>query len=131
MDNDFVTTKLDPTDLDVRLDDIFVGINKLNKHMEKAEFKGERDPRTLNATEEIKGLNLIGGWPFQPWIAASFYNRGPNTVYIDINRRGKWGSLEMGEGENMDFSNSDERIRYIRYKCNSGETASLDVRGKY
>jgi len=115
----------------IMLDDLRVEVSRVNKHLEKAEFEGVVDPRTLSVTEEIQEIALIHDWPFTPWITAAFFNDGPNRAYIALNYSFDWGPLEKGESANMDFSRSDKRIRFIRYKCDAGETASVRVIGKY
>ncbi|MBA7698131.1 hypothetical protein ES703_106806 [subsurface metagenome] len=135
-----VSRRIDPKVLElILLDDIQVGISKLNRHLEKSEFEGKLDPRTLSVTDEIQDLDLIKEWPYTPWITASFFNDGdistdpPSevTAYIFINRVGKWIPLKKGEGIDMDFAKGDERIYTIRHKCDKGETASVRVVGKY
>ncbi|MBA7586337.1 hypothetical protein ES708_28335 [subsurface metagenome] len=113
------------------LDDIQVALTKVNKHLEKAEFEGEVDPRTLSITDEIQGLALIHDWPFTPWITASFYNDGLDTAYIAINYIFDWVPLKKGENLTIDFSKSDKRIQFIHCRCDAGEKASVRVIGKY
>lgn len=115
----------------IMLDDIQVALTKVNKHLEKAEFEGEVDPRTLSVTEKIGGIALIHDWPFTPWITAAFYNEGPDAAYIAINYTFDWVLLKKGEKADLNFSKSDKRIQFIHYKCDAGETASVRVVGKY
>lgn len=114
----------------ILLDDIQVGISKLNRHMEKAEFEGKLDPRTIPVTDEVGAITLTTMWPFFPWITASFHNDGPDKAYILINY-GDEIPLKKDDGIDMDFARGDERIYLIRYRCDSGETASVRVVGKY
>lgn len=126
-----VENRIDPKVLElILLDDLQVGISKLNRHMEKAEFKGRLDPRTIPVTEITGAITLIAVWPFSPWITASFHNDGPDTAYILINY-GDYIPLKKDDGINMDFARGDERIYLIRYRCDRGETASVRVVGKY
>jgi len=123
----------------ILLDDLQVALTKVNKHLEKAEFEGEVDPRTFAVTGQIQGLALIHDWPFVPWITAAFFNDGdistdpPGevTAYIAINYTFDWLQLKKGESLNIDLSKSDKRIQFIHYRCNVGETASVRVVGKY
>lgn len=128
-----VQKRIDPALLQaITFDDMLVALNRVNQHLEKAEFKGEVDPRVLAVTATIGELKLEENWPFTPWITASFFNDGPNTAYIAINRFfAEWIELRTGEGITIDFAKSDKRIRFINHRCNVGNTASVRVVGKY
>lgn len=127
-----VEKRIDPKLLEIiAIDDLQVGINKVNQHLEKAEFKGIIDPRTLSATEKVQVLTPLRNFPFVPWITASFFNDGPDTVYIVINHANDWIPLVKGEKIDMSFSRSDDRIQFIDYKCDAGKTATVRVVGKY
>ncbi|GAI60676.1 unnamed protein product, partial [marine sediment metagenome] len=74
----------------IMLDDMQVALTKVNKHLEKAEFEGVVDPRTLSVTDKLQKISLIHDWPFTPWITAYFFNDGPNTAYLSINYIFDW-----------------------------------------
>jgi len=104
---------------------------KIRRSLAKQEFRGKLDPRTLNATDREKIIDLIDGFPNYPWISAYFFNDGPDAVYISINRADEIHEVEYGESYSVDFSSADKRIEIIYYKCDTDETASLRVVGKY
>lgn len=115
----------------IALDDIQVELRRMNKHFEKSEFQGIVDPRTINATDSVGFIDLIEVAPYTPWISASAHNYGLNTVYLSINNQFYWIPLRINEGHNFDFAKSDQRISEIYYKCDSGETATVQINGKY
>jgi len=103
-------------------------LTKIRKSLEKEEFEGKEDPRTLNATDEIQSIDLN---LFTPWIGAYFVNDGPDPVRISINR--PYAQFELGVDETItvDHAHADERIRVIHYICNPAETASVRVIGQF
>lgn len=115
----------------VAKDDIQVELRKLNKHMEKQEFKGLVDSRTLNVTAQLQSIPLDLEWPLEPWITATAHNYGPNTAFLSINTDFDWVPLRIGEGHNFDFSGSEKRIFLIYHRCNPAETATVQINGKY
>lgn len=110
----------------IMLDDMQVALTKLNKHFEKEEFEGYEDFEILSCAEHVEAF-----WPLVPWIASSFYNKGPDKAYININNRGKWIELEIGESAKCNHSGADMRQILILYKCDPGNTATITVLGKY
>jgi len=115
----------------IMLDDIQVALTKVNKHLEKAEFEGVVDPRTLSVTDKIQRITLIHDWPFTPWICAYFINDGPSTARIAINYRGDEFEMRVGETRTIDHAHADERIGIIYFICDPGETASVRAEGHY
>ncbi len=103
---------------------------EIEKHNRKESFEGNLDIRTLNATDELQCLSLIARWPFTPWVSAFFINRGPDEVYIRINRSEEI-KMEVGETRTIDHTHAEERIEQIYYKTNPGETASVTVEAYY
>lgn len=127
-----VQKRIDPKLLElVMLDDLTVGLNKVNEHLAKAEFRGELEPRTFTVSEEAQEIDLIRDWATPHLITASFFNDGPNTAYIAVNSPSKWVELKKGESINIDFAKADKRIVFIHHKCDAGETASVRAIGKY
>jgi len=102
-------------------------------------YLGAVDARTLHANTTVKFINLVGDPPYNAWIAADFQNIGPDVAYIGINTPGPWIALAapdpsvIGSGRSgtVDLSGATKRIEVIFYKANPGETADIDVIGKY
>lgn len=127
-----VQKKIDPTIIQfVMLDDIRVGLNKLNEHFKKDEFEGYEDSRTLSVTEKTEALNLVREPPFTPWITGYAFNDGPNTAYIAINYKAEWITIKNKESSEFDHKGADRRIEHIQYRCDPGETAMVRILGKY
>lgn len=115
----------------VAKDDMQVELRKVNKHMEKQEFEGLVDPRTLAVTDQLQILDVYLEWPLEPWITASAHNYGPNTAFLSINNEFDQIPLRINEAHDFDFKGSDKRIRLIYYRCNAGQTAAVQINGKY
>jgi hypothetical protein len=94
-------------------------------------YAGNIDPRVLNADENMKWLNLIEDSPYTPWVAADFYNYGPDKAYIGINTPGPWSELENGEGLQVSMIGATRRIEAVFYKCDTDKRARVKVDGKY
>jgi hypothetical protein len=94
-------------------------------------YQGLTDSRTLNATPTLQWLNLISDPPYSPWISASFFNDGPNSVFIGINNPDELTEINKGGSLEVNMSGGQRRIEFVFYKCNPGQTASVRVVGKY
>lgn len=104
---------------------------KIRKAAEREYIQGKQDPRNLSATEDYQHIHLIDDPPHAPWATAYFYNRGPDSAFIAVNKARPWVELALGEDEELDFTKSESRIWFIEYQCNSGETATVRAMGKY
>lgn len=104
---------------------------RIRKSLEKEEYRGLQDSRTLSATDAYQVEDLVKEYPFIPWATASFINDGTDAVYIGINRQAGATRLENGESYEADFTKADRRIELIYYWCDPTETASVRVVGKY
>ena len=106
-------------------------LSKIRKSLEKEEFQGEIDPRTFSASDQLQWVDLIDRHPNTPWATATFFNDGPDPVYIALNNALNWTPINSGETLVPDFTKADERISLIYYKCDAGKTASVRAVGKY
>jgi len=94
-------------------------------------YTGNVDQRWLYADGNTKWLNLVENSPYTPWVAADFYNYGPDKAYIGINTPGPWSELQNGEGLQTNMIGAARRIEAIFYKCDSDKKATVKVEGKY
>lgn len=106
-------------------------LTRIRKSLEREHFEGKIDARTLSASYEMGFIELLKCWPHTPWTTATFFNDGPDTVYIGINDMHPYATLEKGDTLPADFTKADRRIEIIYYWTNAGETASVRVVGKY
>lgn len=104
---------------------------QIRKSLQKEEFKGLLDIRTLDATEEFKFIDLVNDYPHTPWITAYFFNEGPHSARISVNGEDDWQTLAMGASQSLNFAKAERRIEQVCYQCAAGETASVGVTGKY
>jgi len=121
--------KVTPEVLQVILLDELTG--RVGEYVEKVSFKGKLDVRPLAANETTQNISFVDGWPNTPWISALLINDGPDTAYIGINRASGWIRLLLNETRALDYSNADEKIETIYYRCDPGENASVRAEGQY
>lgn len=128
-----VENKIDPKVLQlILLDDMQVGLTKLNEHFKKEEYQGRLiDERTLAVTDRVQSMTFIGDWPSAALMNAFLINDGTDRAYIAINDTGNWFTMESGETKTINRSGAEERIAIIFYWCDGGETASVRVTGEY
>lgn len=123
-----------PLDVDALLTQIasLAQLVEIKKKLAKEEWEGKTDPRTLDATDSLKWLDLIEGPPHKPWITAYIINDGDNSVKIGINHPElERQEIKLDETRTITQEHADERIRRLFYKCDTGETASVRVVGQY
>ena len=106
-------------------------LEKTGESLEKLEFQGELDPRTLDATDKLQFITFIHEFPYVPWIGAFFVNDGPNAARLAINHPYDQFELGVKETRTISRAHADERIRTIFYVCDPGETATIRVDGEY
>lgn len=94
-------------------------------------YQGNVETRILHATEALKYWDLINDSPYRPLISAFFINRGLNTVFVAINEAKDWMEIRPDETRTVSHVGADKRIEIIFYKCNIGETASVEAEGHY
>ena len=94
-------------------------------------YTGAIDSRTLSLNSITRWINLVGDPPYTAWIAADFFNDGPDKAYIGINTPGPWIELNNGESASVNMAGANTRIQTVFYRCDSGFTASVRVVGKY
>jgi hypothetical protein len=104
----------------------------IRRTLERQNFKGITDPWKLKADDSIQHLDCLNTHPDDPWISCFVINRGPHWVRIQVNdSTQRWFRLGPGETRTIDYSHAAERIKYINYQCNTGETATVEVEGVY
>jgi hypothetical protein len=105
---------------------------KIRKTLERQNFKGQTDPWKLHANDQVQHLDTLNTHPDDPWISCFIINRGPKKVRIQINDSSqRWIKMGPGETRAIDYSHAAERISYINYQCEPGETAIIEVEGAY
>lgn len=104
---------------------------RIRRSLEREQVYGLTDSRTLSASDVQDFTNLLEVAPYTSLATATFVNDGPDSVYLAINRSRPFHLLKKGESVPADFTKADQRINYLEYYCDSGETASIRVLGKY
>lgn len=106
-------------------------LSRIRKSLEKEHVEGKQYSDTLEATDSPRVVDLIREIPYTPLATAYFFNDGPDTAHIGINRRGGYVTIKKGENHSVDNTKADRRIELIYYWCDPGDTASVRVAGKY
>ena len=106
-------------------------VTQAQQYLQAQIYTGLTDERILKATPTMQWINLISDPPYSPWISASFFNDGPNSVFIAINNPGELVEIASSESLEVDMSGGQRRIEFVFYKSKIGEKASVRVIGKY
>jgi hypothetical protein len=87
----------------------------------------------LNANDQVQHLDTLNTHPDDPWISCFIINKSKTSVvHVQINDSSqRWLNIGPGQTRTIDYSHADERINYINYQCDPGETATLEVEGVY
>lgn len=106
-------------------------VSPMAQQLQAQSFRGLTNTLELKATPDMQWVNLINDPPYAPLITASFFNNGPNSVFIAINNPDELIELNSGESRLISMAGGDRRIEFIFYRCNLGERATVRVDGKY
>lgn len=104
---------------------------RIRKSLEREHIEGHQYFETLDASAIPHVIDLIREEPYCALATVSFFNDGPDAVHISINERHGSSTLEDGEQHSADYTKADRRVELIYYWCDTGETASVRVVGKY
>lgn len=94
-------------------------------------YVGVSDPRTVEATDELTLIDLVGSHPYTPWVSVNFVNDGPDSVKIAINYPTAVYELKADESASVYRIGAQERISVIFLSCDDGESASVRIIGEY
>jgi len=94
-------------------------------------YFGEVEPRVLTITDVTGWVDLVHNPPYVPWISANFFNDGPDTAFLSMNYPSNFTELRIGESLQINLTGAIRRLEVIFFRCNSGQTASVRVVGKY
>ena len=102
--------------------------------VERDFVKGELFSPTLAASGSLQMLDVLNNplnYPLLPLATVTFFNDGPDPVFIRINESVNQFMLNNADNIFVDFSKADKRIVLISYWCSTGQTASVRMIGKY
>ena len=99
--------------------------------LEAERSEGEISFKTVSVTdagEEYDIKKTLG----VEFLTVDLLNTGPDTVYIRVNKRLAEEIIRnSGDSISIDFEKSREKIAKLYFRCDTGETASVWVMGKY
>jgi hypothetical protein len=106
-------------------------VSPMAQQLQAASYVGLTNTFVLRATPTIQWINLVNDPPYTPLITATFYNDGPNSVFIAINNPDELLELNKDDSRIVSMSGGERRMEFIFYRCNPGERATVRVDGKY
>ena len=104
-------------------------VQSAQKYFTSQSYQGDVETRVLNATRTLQWLDFTNICPYL--ISAFFINRGPNKVYIGINEFEDWLEIWPGETRTVSHVGADKRIVIIYYRCDPGQTATVELEGHF
>ena len=92
-----------------------------------------RESEPLGVIEPVLGRSVTEVMnsfePTSPWFSVDLFNNGPAKVYVAINDVARvWTEIESDKGKTYNFGRA--KIRKIYYRCDTGQTATLDIEGQ-
>lgn len=94
-------------------------------------YQGRTDTRELNASSELKWIDLIHDHPYTGWVWANLANKGPNPVKIAINYPDETFTIASKGNATVDRIGAIEKINIVFYQCDPGETAAVTAMAEY
>lgn len=104
---------------------------RIRKALERRQIQGRKVTTTLQATDQLKWLDVPLQAPYVSWARASFVNYGPSPVYLAVNDYYDFTKVLQWAELPFDYTEADQRIEYIGYKCDQGGSASIQVVATY
>jgi hypothetical protein len=104
---------------------------RIRRALERRQIQGHKVTTILQVTDQLKWLDLLQQAPYVPWAKATFVNYGPNPVYLAVNDYYDFTRLLQWTELPLDYTEADQRIEYIGYKCDPGAAASIQVVATY
>jgi len=101
---------------------------KIRKSLERQQITGHKKTIILNANGNQQFLDLTEVDPYTPCATAKFLNMSRDfPVYISVNDFFDFTQIWPNGELPFDFTQADERIRYIIYKCDQGQAVRLQL----
>jgi hypothetical protein len=102
---------------------------------ERPQVQGRTYPLILNVTDVPQWFDTRTMFPYVPFARVEFYNQGSNEwpVYITVNTQYDWNLLLRYDTLPIDYSQADERIHLIGYRCDpsTGNTGTVRMTAHY
>lgn len=104
---------------------------RIRKALERRQTQGKKFTTTLIATDQVQWLDLLESNPYTPLATVRFFNIGPSQAYIAINDNYDFTPVWINAEFPLDYTEADERIHYIAYKCDPGGSARIQLLATY
>ncbi len=106
---------------------------RIRKSLERRHTQGHKVTVLQSATDQVGIFDVMisQNIPNIPWATLRILNRGPSPVYVSINDIWDWTRIWVNEEFPVDFTEANERIHLVAYKCDTGQTANIQLFGTY
>ncbi len=103
----------------------------IRKSLQRRNTQGHKKTLVLNVTDQLRSYDVMAFEPYIPWATLHITNMGPSPVDVAINDYYDYTQLWVNVDLPFDFTEADERINYIAYKCDPGGTATIQLVATY
>jgi hypothetical protein len=94
--------------------------------------KGYTTSMTIPVTGNQNKIYLLTVNPYEAWATVSFTNKGPDSVFINLNNNNtEFKQLDSPGIWEVDFSKAKRRLEIIELHCAVGQMATVLADGKY
>jgi len=86
-------------------------------------------PLSEKTVTDVETINLLREYPYRPLRKVSFFNKGPDTVYVRINEDEK--EIPVDNRESYVAERPRPTIKFIILRVDSGNTSTTKMIGSY
>jgi hypothetical protein len=104
---------------------------RIRRALERRQIQGRTFPLTLNANGSVQTIDFYKVNPYTAFATMSIFNNGPSPVYIAVNNSYNFNQVWVNANLPLDYTEADERIHFLAYKCDPGGTAALILVATY
>jgi len=105
--------------------DVASYLSQINKKMEEQVPEGLQVDKTVPVTDELDSFS-----PSHKWFSVDLYNEGDNTIYYAINDPTQQ-FVALTKGKSRTINMGFPLIKTIYFRCNQGESSSLQMVGVF
>jgi hypothetical protein len=100
---------------------------RMRKALERKQIQGRTFQLIFDATSQVQSYDILNTAPYIPWASMALANLGPDPVWISINNLHDYFKMLRFAELPVDYTEADRRIELLAYKCDAGQSASIQV----
>ncbi len=106
---------------------------RIRKALERRQIQGKKFTITFNVTPQVQFYDFLEMNPYTALAKMQLINASQSQaqVYVAINDNFDFSPIWVNAPFNLDYSEADERIHYLVYKCDPGLTGTIRLVGTY